>query len=74
MISLEKESIWQTVLLLPVKYREVILLFYRQELSTTEISQLLGMQESSVRTRLKRARQLLHKALEKEELDYEQSL
>lgn len=53
---------------LPEKYRMVIHLFYYEQLSTIQIAQLLRRKESTVRTQLTRARQLL-KGMIKEE-DY----
>lgn len=47
------------VLSLPIHYREVILLYYYQEFTTKEISQLLGCSENTVKTRLRRAKNLL---------------
>lgn len=47
------------VLELPRKYRMVIHLYYYEGYKTSEISELLNLKESTVRTRLKRARGLL---------------
>lgn len=44
-------------------YREVICLFYLQELSTREIAQILEKNESTVRTQLLRAREQLRRFL-----------
>ena len=48
------------------KYREVVLLFYYQELTIREIAVLLGQKESAVKQRLKRAREQLKQALKEE--------
>lgn len=64
--SLEKESLWNEVGKLPVKYREVLTLFYLRDLSGQEVAQVLGVSEQSVRTRLHRARKLLRNQLEGE--------
>lgn len=45
------------------KYREVILLFYYQEMKSKEIAAALGITESAVTVRLSRAREQLKKAL-----------
>ncbi len=45
-------------------YREVICLFYLQELSTREIALVLERNESTVRTQLSRAREQLRKELQ----------
>lgn len=49
----------EKIFTLPVKYREVILLFYYEELSVKEISELLKYNQNTVKTRLKRGRELL---------------
>ncbi len=53
---------------LPPAYREVIHLFYYEELSTREIGQILHRRISTVRTQLTRARAILKK-YSKEEYD-----
>ena len=53
---------------LPPKYREVIHLFYYENLSLKEISQALNRKNATVRTQLTRARQLLKNIL-KEDYD-----
>lgn len=63
-----------TVLTLSLPYREVIMLYYYQELSTVEIAGLLGCPESTIRSRLQRARRQLKKQLqadERKELSHE---
>ncbi len=52
------------VLALPVKYREVIVLYYYEELSVPEISERIGVNENTLRTRLKRGREKLAQYLE----------
>jgi RNA polymerase sigma factor (sigma-70 family) len=64
----EKEYLSQTVLALPVKYREVIILFYYEEMSIAEIAELLALNENTVKTRLNRGRSLVKKYLERSEL------
>lgn len=53
---------------LPKKYREVIHLFYYEDMSLDEISQVLSRKNSTVRTQLTRARALL-KNIIKEDYD-----
>lgn len=60
----QEEKISRAVLSLSLRYREVIILFYYEELSIKEISSMLQKSESTVKTRLRRARQLLKKMLE----------
>lgn len=58
--------VWDAVLALPGRYREVILLYYDQNLNTREIAQCLGISVNSVTTRLRRARAMLKKELKGE--------
>lgn len=55
----EKLELADAVLQLPVKYREVIIYYYFEELSVLEISQLLSIPDNTVKTRLRKARLLL---------------
>ncbi|MET3726819.1 RNA polymerase sigma-70 factor (ECF subfamily) [Fictibacillus halophilus] len=55
----EDKLLYEAVLSLQIKYREVILLHYYKEFSIREICDLLSMNESTVKTRLSRARKLL---------------
>jgi RNA polymerase sigma-70 factor (ECF subfamily) len=50
-------EIWSKVLMLPVKYREVLILDAKYELTTKEIAGVLGLAEGTVKSRLHRARQ-----------------
>lgn len=56
-------EVLDAVLILPVKYREVIHLYYYEGYSTSEISSLLQKKESTVRPLLHRARVMLKKTL-----------
>lgn len=60
-------SLTAKVLNLPIKYREVILLYYYQELTSREISKLLNCSENTVKTRLRRAKDLLKKKVDPKE-------
>ncbi|SDQ07989.1 sigma-70 family RNA polymerase sigma factor [Virgibacillus salinus] len=59
----ESSDLLNQVMGLPVKYREIIILYYFKELSTTEIGHALNMKEVSVRTRLNRGREKLKQLL-----------
>ncbi len=50
---------------LPISYREVLILYYYQELKVREIADVLGCTENTVKTRLRRARQMLQDKLER---------
>lgn len=54
------------VLNLPGRYREVIVLYYDQGMTISEIARLLGLSENTVSTRLRRARKQLGEALKGE--------
>jgi RNA polymerase sigma-70 factor, ECF subfamily len=55
----EQTELTAMVMELPLKYREVVLLHYYKDFSIKEISQLLGCKESTIKSRLFRARALL---------------
>jgi RNA polymerase sigma-70 factor (ECF subfamily) len=55
--------IWSKVDQLPERYRLALTLFYQQELSCTEIAELLGIPVATVKTHLYRARAALANAL-----------
>lgn len=57
--DLYDDTLLQCIMNLPVKYKEVILLFYYQELKIREIAETLRIPESTVSVRLKRAKDLL---------------
>lgn len=62
--------VWDAVKMLPVKYREVIHLFYYEDIPTAQIAQILQEKESTVRSRLMRGREKL-KSILKEAYDFE---
>ena len=62
--------VWDAVKALPVKYREVIHLYYHEGCGTAEIASMLEEKESTVRSRLDRGRERLKSVL-KEAYDFE---
>ena len=60
---------WEAVKALPIKYREVIHLFYHEGYSTVEIAGILQMKEVTVRSNLSRGREQLKSVL-KEAYDF----
>lgn len=62
--------VWEAVKALPVKYREVIHLFYHEGYSTAQISEILRMNEATVRSNLSRGRKQLRDIL-KEAYDFD---
>lgn len=56
-------EVYDAVKMLPDKYREVIHLFYYEQLPISQIAQLLGRNEATVKTHLARGRSLLKNKL-----------
>lgn len=65
--------VWEAVKSLPVKYREVIHLFYHEGCSVREISNILKRPEATVRSDLHRGRERLREIL-REEYDFDEAL
>lgn len=59
----EKLELADAVLELPLKYREVIIYYYFEELSVLEVAQILWISDNTVKTRLRKARALLKNQL-----------
>ncbi|KAI7249652.1 hypothetical protein KC345_g11729, partial [Hortaea werneckii] len=74
--SAEKEAIgnqyanriWEIIMKLPDKYREVLVLDIQQDLSVAEMSALLGIAQGTVKSRLGRARDKVRTAIKEEDL------
>ncbi|MEG0894588.1 MAG: sigma-70 family RNA polymerase sigma factor [Oscillospiraceae bacterium] len=60
----EKSDVYYAVMNLKKDYRTVIHLFYYEDLSVLEISAILKQKESTIRSKLHRARNLLKEKLE----------
>lgn len=65
--KIEKRDLVEVLFTLSLTYREIIILYYYEEMSTVAIAKLLNCPESTVRTRLQRAR----KQLKNRMIDYE---
>lgn len=65
------DGIYTLVLKLPDKYRVIVHLYYYEEFSIKEISEMLKMNGNTISTRLKRARDILKKELVKGGFNYE---
>ena len=63
----EGGELFSKVMDLPTKYRMVVVLYYFEGMTTVEIATVLSLKESTVRTRLCRAREMLKKTLAGEE-------
>ncbi|MBE7005155.1 MAG: sigma-70 family RNA polymerase sigma factor [Ruminococcaceae bacterium] len=61
--------VWEAVKSLPVKYREVVHLFYHEGYTTAEIARILDRKEATVRSDLSRGREQLKTVL-KEAYDF----
>lgn len=59
----EKRLLYETVMALPHALKEVIILYYYQELDTREIGHILKIPEGTVRSRLHKARSVLKQEL-----------
>lgn len=60
----EDDQLIAAIMTLPIKYREVIYLFYYEELLIKEIAVLTEVSANTVKTRLRRAKELLKERLE----------
>ena len=72
LVAEEREDlafVWDAVKSLPPNYREVVHLFYQEGYRTAEIAEILGRNEATIRSDLKRAREKLKKIL-KEDYDF----
>ncbi|WP_339172174.1 sigma-70 family RNA polymerase sigma factor [Solibacillus sp. FSL R5-0691] len=63
----EDADLVKAVMALPVKYREVIYLCYYEDRTMKEMADVLQINENTVKTRLRKGKQLLKKHLEREE-------
>ena len=74
LVAEEREDlsfVWEAVKSLPEKYRDVIHLFYHEGYQTAQIAKVLGRNESTVRSDLRRGREKLKEVL-KGEYDFEE--
>ena len=62
----ESETLFETVMQLPEKYRIAIHLYYYEDYAVREIADILKLSESNVKTRLSRGRAMLKKELKEE--------
>jgi RNA polymerase sigma-70 factor, ECF subfamily len=60
----EDEELVRAVMGLPDTYREVIYLYFFEELAIKEISHLISVNQNTIKTRLKRAKEILKESLE----------
>ena len=55
----EQELVGEAILKLPIKQREVLMYYYFEELSIAEIATILEIPEGTVKTRMRRGKELL---------------
>jgi RNA polymerase sigma-70 factor (ECF subfamily) len=60
----EDNQLISAIMMLPIKYREVVYLYYYMELPIKEIAVVTEVGENTVKTRLRRAKELLKERLE----------
>lgn len=65
---LERDSLTKAIMSLRKSDRQIIILYYYQELSVKEISAIVGKKENAINQQLKRARERLKRFLK--ETDY----
>ncbi|KAI4447487.1 ECF RNA polymerase sigma factor SigR [Eubacterium plexicaudatum ASF492] len=62
----QEETLFETVMQLPEKYRIVIHLYYYEDYLVSEIADVLKLTQSNVKIRLSRGRKLLKQALKED--------
>ncbi|MBB4825958.1 RNA polymerase sigma-70 factor (ECF subfamily) [Sporosarcina luteola] len=67
----QKETLQQLIQIMPTKYREVLWLYYYNDLSVAEIAIILKCAPNTVKTRLARGRKLAKLSIEESEIKYE---
>lgn len=70
MVSFDEQHLIKEVMLLPIKFREVIILFYYQELSLEEISLIMNTNVNTVKTRLHRAKKRIKESMKGREEEW----
>jgi RNA polymerase sigma factor (sigma-70 family) len=63
----ERLDLAKAVMEMPIQLREVIIHYYYEEMSVLEVAELLGIPDNTVKTRLRKARQVLKTKLTSEE-------
>jgi len=67
--DLEDYDLTLAVMELPRKFREVIILYYYQDMSVEEIAETVGIAQSTVSNRLRKGREKLRRLLEGRDRD-----
>lgn len=66
----EKSQLQDALFNLPIKYREILFLYYFQECSQKEIGAICNLNVNTVKSRLTRARELLKEILDERSYEY----
>ncbi len=66
----ERYQLQDALFSLPIKYREILFLYYFQECSQKEISAICNLNVNTVKSRLTRAKELLKKTLDERSYEY----
>jgi RNA polymerase sigma-70 factor, ECF subfamily len=69
--NLTVNELWKQVMTLPIKYREVLILYAHYQLSMKEMGRILSLSEGTVKSRLFHARARLLKMKERDSLESE---
>lgn len=64
--SPEKSDLYYAVKELPIRYRQIVHLYYFEDYNTKEVAQIMDLSETAVQTRLLRARQKLKEKLKED--------
>lgn len=70
MAKVEDHLLAEQIIALPIKFREVIILFYYEEFTLEEISSLLNININTVKTRLYRAKTKLRDSMKGSETEW----
>jgi RNA polymerase sigma-70 factor (ECF subfamily) len=67
-VTVERMAVQSALLALPPKYRVPLVLYVCEECSVAEVAETLGLSISAVKMRLSRAREMLRRAYQREEV------
>ena len=70
-VSSEDRDLLNDIFTLPIKYKQVILLYYYQEMTLKEIAEVLNISRSTIHHRLQKAQEMLKRKLIGRNLDGE---
>ncbi|RBP86577.1 RNA polymerase sigma (SigV) subunit [Cytobacillus firmus] len=62
--NFQNQELAEVIMNLPIKYREIIILYYYEDMDTAQISDILNVNVNTVKTRLIRGRELIKRRFE----------